>query len=40
MIAVRVVYVWCMCGVLLVWMGVSWVVFVVCIVAVWYMFVA
>ena len=28
---VRVVYVWCLCGELLVWMGVSWVVLVVCI---------
>ena len=35
MIAVGVVYVWCMCGELLVWMDVSWVVLVVCIVAVW-----
>ena len=31
MIGVRVVYGWCMCGVLLVWMDVSWAVLVVCI---------
>ena len=39
MIGVRVAYVWCMFGVLLVWMGVSWVVFlryVGCVVACWF----
>ena len=29
MFGVRVVYAWCMCGVLLVWVDVSWAVFVV-----------
>ena len=31
---VGIVHVWCMCGVLLVWMDVSWAVFVVCTVCV------
>ena len=34
MFGARVVHAWCMCGVLLVWMDVSWAVFVVCAVVV------
>ena len=34
MFGVRVVYAWCMCGVLLEWMDVSWAVSVVCTVVV------
>ena len=37
MIGVRAAYVWCMCGVLLVWRDVSWAVFVACIAALCYM---
>ena len=39
MIGERVVFVWCMCGVWLVWMDVSWVVCVVCIAIVFYIYI-
>ena len=34
MFGVKAVYAWCVCGVLLVWIDVSWAVFVVCAVVV------